>query len=155
VICPLVFSFHDAVIGNGFIAHVVAHGRAILMRDGGGREIWMYGVEPGGIAGGARSQHEAMREFKKSYLSVLFDIAIEAKSFEKFAVKVRRFFAEASDANEEFWRFGIRSLRAGNSTHAVKDRTHADQWVCGIEIVRVDNDASAERNKLDEIKSVT
>jgi hypothetical protein len=80
---PLVFSFRDAVSGNGFVAHVAVCGRVLLTDEGDG-DIWMFGVQPGGVAGGGCNRSEAFREFKKSYLSVFFDIAAEAASFEDF-----------------------------------------------------------------------
>jgi len=51
--------------------------RRVILTDEGDGDIWMFGVQPGGVARGGRERSQAFYEFKKNYRSVLFDIAIE------------------------------------------------------------------------------
>jgi predicted RNase H-like HicB family nuclease len=60
-------------------------------KDGG---YWMYGVNPGGVAGGGESREAAFNDLKQAYLSGLFDVALEATTFEAFRGEVERFFNE-------------------------------------------------------------
>ena len=148
---PLVFSFRDTVNGNGFVAHVVASGRVLLTDEGDG-DIWMFGVQPGGVAGGGHERSEAFREFKKSYLSVFFDIAAEATSYEDFAESVSQFFSEVNAPNLEVWTDAVRAVRAGKLSLSDLKSTNADSYSPKIEIRRIDTGATANDNTFDEIR---
>ncbi len=82
---PLLFSFRQVVVGDGFLAGVRMNGRAILDHpEAPGEEIGISGVAPVGISGGGADRGLAFAEFRNAWVSVLFDIASEASSFEQF-----------------------------------------------------------------------
>ena len=109
---PLVFSFRDLIAGNGYVATVAMDGRVVLSEDET-QETWMFGVQPGGIAGGDRQKAVALKEFKTSYLSVLYDIAAEATSFDQFKNKVMEFFGEVNAPNLADWNQALAEVRGG------------------------------------------
>jgi len=148
---PLVFSFRDAVSGNGFVAYVAVSGRVLLTDEGDG-DIWMFGVQPGGIAGGGHERSEAFREFKKSYLSVFFDIAAEAVSFENFEESVKLFFSEVNAPNLDAWTEAVAAVRAGRLSLSDLKATDSDSCPPKIEVRRIDKLATANDNTFDEIR---
>ena len=91
---PLLFSRHELIEGNGFIARVVVSGRALLVEEDG--EFWVEGVNPGGFAANGKSPSEALAEFCSAFQAILFDIAADAKSFDEFQREVQKFFEETS-----------------------------------------------------------
>ncbi len=119
---PLVFSFRNLIAGNGYVAAVAMDGRVMLAEDvvfgdGQNAETWMFGVQPGDIAGGAcRGQQKsiAFAAFKKNYADVLLDIAAEATSFEEFKTKTTEFFNEINEPNLADWERARADVRAGN-----------------------------------------
>jgi hypothetical protein len=116
---PLVFSFRNLIAGNGYLAAVAMHGRVVLAEgiaaaEGGDQETWMYGVQPGDIAGGAQEKTVAFAAFKKNYGDVLQDIAAEATSFEEFKTKATEFFNEVNEPNLADWERALLNVRAGN-----------------------------------------
>jgi hypothetical protein len=109
---PLVFSFRDLIAGNGFVAGVAMDGRALLAEEDD-QDYWVFGVQPGSIAGGDREQRDvALIQFKKTYLSVLFDIAAEATSFVEFQGKVTTFFNEINTPNVADWDLALAEVRS-------------------------------------------
>jgi len=123
---PLVFSFRDIIAGNGFVAIVAMDGRVVLAEEGA-QDIWMFGVQPGGIAGGERQQALAFAEFKKSYLSVLFDVAAEALSFDEFKGKVTAFFSEINEPNLADWNRARAEVKNGTLSRADLAQVDADE----------------------------
>jgi hypothetical protein len=109
---PLVFSFRDLIAGNGFVAAVAMDGHVLLSEEEGG--FWMYGVQPGSIAAGAELRDSAFKKFKDGYLSVLFDMAAEATSFEAFELNVKSFFAQVNAPNAKDWAHALAEVRASN-----------------------------------------
>lgn len=109
---PLVFSFRDLIAGNGFVAAVAMDGHVLLSEEEGG--FWMYGVQPGSVAAGDVQRDSAFKAFKDSYLSVLFDIAAEATTFEQFDEKVKVFFAQVNEPNAKDWAWALAEVRAKN-----------------------------------------
>jgi len=149
---PLVFSFRDAIVGNGFVAYVGASGRVLLTNEGDG-DIWMFGVQPGGVAGGGNERSEAFREFKKSYLSVLFDIASTSSSYEDFEDSVKLFFSEVNAPNLAIWTDAVDAVRSGKlSPLPDLKATNADTCPPRLEIRRIDMLARANDNSFDEIR---
>lgn len=105
---PLVFSFRDLIAGTGFVAAVSMDGHVLLSEED---DTWMFGVQPGGIAGGGPDRPTAFKEFKNSYLSVLFDIAAEATSFDEFERRTRAFFAQVNEPNRKQWDDALAEVR--------------------------------------------
>jgi hypothetical protein len=108
---PLVFKFDEVVSGNGFVSRIVSQGHVLLREEEGG--WWMYGVTPGGIAGGGKERSEAFAEFKRSYRSVLFDIASEACDAVAFERDAQAFFYETCEITRDEWFKALKSVRSG------------------------------------------
>ncbi len=111
---PLLFTFRDKVSGNGFLANVAVHGRGLAAEEGDG--WWMYGVQPGDLAAGGTTFMEAQCEFRKTFTTILFDIAEEAKDFKTFRAEVSRFFKGINHPTEEEWQAAVLEVRAGKIT---------------------------------------
>lgn len=114
---PLVFSFRDTIAGNGFFATVSIDGRAMLSVEDD-QDTWIYGVQPGGIAGGNPNRDLAFTEFKNTYINVLRDIAGEAPSFEEFNTRVTSFFNEVNEMNSVEWDSALAEVRKRSVTLA-------------------------------------
>lgn len=108
---PLVFSFPDTVAGDGYLARVTMSGRVLLTEEDDG-DVWMFGVQPGGVAGGDSSRDAAFAEFQENYRMVLFDFAAEAKSFEEFERAVQEFFGTVNEPNSRAWDHALQEVRA-------------------------------------------
>lgn len=106
---PILFTFTDKVAGNGFVAKVIAHGRALASEEEGG--WWLYGVQPGGIAAGGATLAEAQVEFRKDFTAVLFDIADEAKDPASFEAGVRDFFGQTNQPTADDWQTAVSWVR--------------------------------------------
>ena len=111
---PILFTFVDKVSGNGFLAKVAAHGRALVAQEEDG--WWMYGVQPGDLAAGGTTFAEAHAEFRKTFRAILFDIAEEAKDIKSFRTEIGRFFRGVNHPTEEEWKAAVREVRAGKIT---------------------------------------
>jgi hypothetical protein len=111
---PLFFTYRDLIHGKGYAAGVVVDGRALLREEDDG--FWMYGVNPGGVAGSGHERAAAFHDFRLGYRSVLVDIAEEAPSFEAFADGVRSFFYEVNRPNERDWLVARDAVRSGKVT---------------------------------------
>jgi hypothetical protein len=110
---PILFTFRDKVSGDGFLADVTVHGRALAAQEEDG--WWMYGVEPGDLAAGGATFVEAGVEFRKTFTAILFDIAEEAKTSRSFKAEVNRFFRGVNRPTEEEWQAALREVRAGRT----------------------------------------
>ncbi len=110
--CPLLFTFTDRVSGNGFLADIVAHGRALAVQEGEA-EHWFYGVNPGGLAAVGTDESNAYLEFRKEYTLVLHEIAEDVKTFAEFKAEVDRFFSETNVPTEQEWKRAVEAVRAG------------------------------------------
>lgn len=109
---PLMFTFHDAVSGKGFLSGVSVWGRALMCKEADG-EWWIYGVHPGGMADKGGTPQEAFAKFRASYTTVLYDIAEESGSYEAFQKEVQRFYHECSPDGEAQWDNAVKALRSG------------------------------------------
>jgi len=93
---PIVYTFRRLIAGHGFIADVALRGHALQVEQDDG--TWIYGVAPGGIAGSPEG------EFFESLATILFDIAHEATTFDRFREDVTIFFFETCVPNLEIWK---------------------------------------------------
>lgn len=111
---PLMFTFRDAISGNGFLAGITSSGRALVMQEEDGR-WWMYGVRPGAIAESGENPQETVLNFRNRHKEVLFDMAAECKDFEEFKHAVERFFYEpdAIGEDEQKWEEAVKAIRSG------------------------------------------
>ena len=108
---PLMFTFRDAISGNGFLAGITLSGRALMVHEDD--SWWIYGVRPGAIAESGQTPQEAFLRFKNTYKTVLFDIAEEFTDFESFKKEVERFHLEPDDEDERRWEEAFSAFRSG------------------------------------------
>jgi hypothetical protein len=111
---PLMFTFKDAISGNGFLAGVTLSGRALMVNEDG--EWWVQGVRPAAIAETGQTPQEAYLRFRNRYKEVLFDIAGDCADFEAFKGEVERFFNEPHIEEERRWNDAVADLRSGKVT---------------------------------------
>ncbi len=125
---PLIFNFRDLIAGQGFVASITTRGRLVLAEEAEG---WtLYGVNPGGLAGGAEDRTAAFADFRGGYQSVLDDIAHEAKDFETFKASVERFVLDTNlDVGAEWER--LRTLvRSGAINLDDMERDETEGLAC-------------------------
>jgi hypothetical protein len=109
---PLMFTFRDAVSGNGFLAGVTLSGRALMVQEE--THGWcIYGVRPAAIAETGTTPQEAYLRFRNRYKEVLFDISGESKDFESFRQETERFYYEPDAVEEQRWEDAFQALRNG------------------------------------------
>lgn len=148
---PLLFSFRDLIAGNGFVAGVATDGRVLLTQEADG-DHWMFGVTPGGIAGGGPERAVALREFKVSYLSVIYDIATSATSFEQFKEEVERFGTAVNEHNARAWEEALAEVRKSNVSLPNLPIVKAETKPPSIEVFQVElGKAVPTVNEFDEI----
>lgn len=134
---PIVFSFRDLIAGNGFVVGVEIDGRALLVEESSS-DVWLYGVQPGGVAGGDATREVALMEFKRNYLSVLFDMAAEADSFESFEKDMRQFFFDENSPNAQEWAQALARVRAESVSLDDMESVNADERPPRIEVHLLD-----------------
>src|ERR1700738_4736136 len=108
---PLLCGFRDLVEGKHFLAEVRATGRALARKDEDG--WWIDGVNPGGMAVGGATLHEAVAFLRDSFRKVMFDLAADAQNFEAFKGDVERFFNETDSDTVREWNAARDRVRAG------------------------------------------
>ena len=111
---PFLITFREKVYGNGFLAEVVAQGRALGVVEGE-KDVWLYGVNPGALAAGGESGGDAHISFVRALRTVLYDFAGESATFEDFKAATERFFMETSTESEKEWFEAVADVRAGKS----------------------------------------
>lgn len=139
---PVLFGYRDVVTGRNFVAFIKADGRALLAKENDG--YWLFGVQPGGLSAGGKEVSEASREFKMRYLSVLFDIAEEAASFEAFKSEVEQFFGQTSASTQMEWEEAHARVRSGELSHDGLPRRDAASRPPRIEILELDDGVERE-----------
>ena len=132
---PLLFTYHDILAGNGFIAGIRIRGRSLMVEEEDG-DVWIYGVNPGGISNGGKSQKEAASAFRSVYQAVLYDIAEEAQTFAELKDEVESFCAETNVPNAQEWRKAVKLVRNGLLGSDWLDRRPADSDR-GVEVVEI------------------
>lgn len=148
---PIVFRFRDLVAGNGFLARVLVDGRALLAKEDDG-DHWVYGVQPGGVAGGASDAATALNEFKTRYQSVIFDIAGEADTFDAFKREVCSFFDCVNATDEEEWANALKEVRRTNAFLDDLPTVKAESVPSRIEVALVlVEKAQPALNELDQV----
>ena len=108
---PLYFDLRQVVVGNGFLASVRLRGRATGMEDFG--SIWIYGVNPGGLADHGPDLKAAYANFRRSLGLVLFDIAEDAADFDEFRAAVSDFLDQTDAESVAEWTDARREIRGG------------------------------------------
>ncbi len=111
---PVLFTYRDVVIGGGFVAHVEASGRFLIEDKGKDEDVWIYGVNPGGLAAKGSRQKEATEEFRASYRTVLIDLAEVSADFDAFKNQVETFYWSTCEATEKDWQDAVIRVRNGD-----------------------------------------
>jgi hypothetical protein len=136
---PLLFGFSDVVAGSGYWARVAIDGRVLLVQDEDG--AWLYGVQPGGIAGHGATVQEAHQDFRAGYRSVLADLAEEAENFTAFEALVSEFLNTVNRPNEAHWEQLVQLVRAGKLDLEWLPQRSADLARC-VKIVELEDPRS-------------
>jgi hypothetical protein len=110
---PVMFTFRDAVSGNGFLSGVTVSGRATLVREADGK-WWMNGVRPAAITEMGSTAPEAFANFRNAYRALLFDFAADAKNHADFKGAVERFYHEGDAEEENIWASAVEAIRNGD-----------------------------------------
>ncbi len=109
---PLLFGFHAAIVGQGFLAGVRASGRAIAERERAD-DWWILGVHPGAIAEHGSTLQDAVSRFRLRLKAVLIDFAEETADFAAFKREVESFFIATEPESEREWEMARQAVRAG------------------------------------------
>ena len=109
---PIVFTYRELIVGNGFVATVESTGRC-LMEDFGDSDVWVTGVHPSGFSAGADNQQSASEAFQREHRVALLDMAHDAPDFDSFQAMVRDFHAQKSEIGEMEWWKAVHQVRAG------------------------------------------
>ncbi|MEO8602666.1 MAG: hypothetical protein ABI629_08825 [bacterium] len=120
---PIVFTLKRMIAGNGFLVGVIAKGRALLVEEDDG--FWINGVNPGSVAAGGKDREGAFQAFRDGYVSVLYDIAKDAPTFEAFDAEVKAFFAATNEPTAIEWTEAVARVRAGEINLPI-ERAEAD-----------------------------
>jgi hypothetical protein len=122
---PLLFTYRDTLFGNGFAVEVIAkNGRALCSHEEEG--VWMYGVNPGGMAAFGADEKTAQSEFRRTFSEALNDLAVEARSFDEFSSLVREFFNDTNPGYERDWVAGVEAVREHRLQHDDLPKVSAD-----------------------------
>jgi len=117
---PLLFTYYQPVVGRGFVAEVVCHGRALMVEESAG-EWFVYGVEPGGLAESGATPQEAHAFFREAYRAALFLFAEQSGSLTDFERQVARFFAQRDEEDAARWEAARLAIGEGVSVDAPFD----------------------------------
>lgn len=109
---PLFFSYGGLVAGRGYLASVQIDGRCLFERTSS-EFVSYFGVNPGGVAGQGSGQQEASRDFLEHVRLVVFELAEEAESFDRFKKLVKDFVQASNPRAGELWSKAVEAVRAG------------------------------------------
>lgn len=151
---PVLFTFRDAISGNGYLAGVTLSGRALMEREEDDK-WWVYGVRPGAIAQVGATPNEAFLLFRNRYKEVLFDVAEESVDFDGFRAEVERFYHQPDEEEEKRWTESVAAVRAGElvpeAPFSELPREAPENRPTQISIERLDESASARFTPSDNI----
>lgn len=146
---PLLFNFQDLVAGKGFIAGVATRGRALLQEEDG--QVWLYGVEPGGIAATGSDRQAALQDFRNGFRHVLIEMAAEAESFEGFRLLVQKFFREIDRSELSEWTEAHAAVRRASQPDEGFTSVEFEEGMLGLEVVLLQAQVvGPERNPREE-----
>lgn len=146
---PLLFTFKQIVLGDGFAAGVRMKGRALLENEDG--ECWITGVSPVGITGGGGDRAVALTEFRNAWSEVLFDLSADSSSFEEFKEASRRFLSANQQSITDLWDGAVRAVRQQGYVDASLGKGKTDHSV-EFEVVEIQLETTG--NQLDNGVSV-
>ena len=110
---PLLFNYLDTIPYKGNLFEFSVQGRILLAKEEDG-EIWVYGVNPGGLAGGGDTIEEAISNFRNNYRTMLFDLSAEAFDIDSLKNEVEKFIYQENSFNAEAWEKAVEEVRKNN-----------------------------------------
>ena len=122
---PIVFTYTEVVVGNGYVATVKITGRC-LMEDFGDKDVWVTGVHPSGFSAGAEDQKAGSAAFQREHRVALLDMAHEAAVFKEFRRLVQAFFDQTSRIGESEWWEAVSQVRSGEVSSEWLRKVSAD-----------------------------
>ncbi len=133
----LFFESGGPVFGEGYIASVRVHGRALATWDEEDGEFELSGVNPGSLLGFGRTLNEAYQEFVESLRCILIDCASDGASFDEFRSHAEDFFDTTGARIEAHWEAARVRAREGELPNDLGLRVETSNPVLGIEIQQV------------------
>ncbi|MEM7049607.1 MAG: hypothetical protein AAF604_08110 [Acidobacteriota bacterium] len=150
-IFPILFGVRDPIIGNGFVAEVVANGRC-LMREESDGAFWVDGVNPGAVCAGGATKDEALLRFREVYRDVLVEAASRAESFEEFRSELERFFWEVTPGDPEEWHEAAERLRKDNGLCGDWLPLQRDWGEPSLKVLRREDDLEPDVNAAEHLE---
>lgn len=143
---PLIFQSRDLIAGKKFFAVISIKGQVLLEKEDCG--VWLYGVQPGGIAAGGADVIDAFREFKRGYLLVLDDIAHEAATFKEFKKQVRLFTRDMNESVNKDWVISLDEAHKNSLPGLQVEKIKSNK--CRVQVVLLDpQQATPKLNNFD------
>ncbi len=144
---PLIFGLRDLVQGEGYLAVVVVEGRALMHEEDDG-SFWIEGVNPSGFSAVGASSADALEDFRRSYRSVLFDIAFDSPSFEELEKGVKAFFDGSPASVVREWDEAVSDVRAGRTDADWLVKKSADSFRPRLQVHLI-KDLSVDNNEIE------
>jgi hypothetical protein len=145
---PLLFSFRQVVFGDGFVAGVSMEGRALL-DEGGPDGAWISSVAPVGFAGGGADRGIAFTEFRNAWITVLFDIAAESRSFDAFKHACTEFLDATEETVSVEWEAALEQIRKTKYVDPTMRRQPVEAHKIGFEVVDLTHIQPKSENRLE------
>jgi hypothetical protein len=145
---PLLVSFNQVVVGNGFVAGVQVNGRALQETEADG-EVWITGVAPVGFAAGGADRGDAFQKFRSAWSACLFDIVAEAKSFADFKRDCEAFLGSQQDSITALWQSAVDAVRSTGYTDPSLPRANADSLAVAYMVMDLTGAQTAAANALE------
>ncbi|MCL4557984.1 MAG: hypothetical protein M1491_05040 [Deltaproteobacteria bacterium] len=123
---PLLFNYSDTIQYKGDLIEFTIQGRILLTREEDG-EVWVYGVNPGGLAGGGETIEEAISNFRNNYRAMLLDMSSEARDMNSLREQVERFIYQENSLNADAWQKAIEEVRNKNISIEGLQKLSAEQ----------------------------
>ena len=134
----LFFESGGPVFGEGYIASVRVHGRALATHDEEDGEFELSGVNPGSLLGFGRTLNEAYQDFVESLRCTLIDCASDAANFEDFRQEVQDFFVTNDPQAETNWEAARDRARRGELPNDLALRLERSDPDLGVDVRQVE-----------------
>lgn len=109
---PLYFDLEKIVNGGTFTAAVRLRGRITAVDEGDG-SVWMYGVNPAGLACPGEDLQSAYAGFRRALGTTLTDFAERAPDFAQFRDELEAFFGGTAEDLVSEWSAARQEIRDG------------------------------------------
>lgn len=109
---PLYFDLQEVVKGRSFVVTVRMRGRITGVDEGDG-SVWMYGVNPAGLACPGEDLRSAYAGFRHALATTLTDFAGWAQDFSQFRDELEAFFLGTADDIASEWSAARQEIRNG------------------------------------------